>query len=894
MHKIMNTLLVVVFTTCIIPSYAQTTFNISGNIKNSSSKELLPAVSVTIKNTTMGTFTDDKGNFIIPTSQSFPVTLIVSSIGFETQEIQVLGVNEPIYILLKPTTALGQDVVVSATRVATKILESPVSIERMNASFIREAPAPSFYNALGNLKGVTTITSSIGFVTPTTRGFASSGNLRLNQLIDGMDNQAPGLNFAIGNMVGVTELDVDNVELLPGASSALYGSGGMNGTLLINSKNPFKHQGFSFQIKQGVNHIDDYERPSAPYYDWTARWAKALSNRFAVKLTAQYTQAQDWQGQDERNYSTAAKQPISGDRTAIGYNGVNMYGDESNFSIKLVARSLVNASKLSQATYGQIFAPIVDSVVSRTGYKERDVVDYNAYNIKLGGSLHYKINNTTEASLTGYWGSVNTVYTGAARYSLKNFAIGQYKAEVKGENFHVRLYTTQEDAGETYNATVLAQLINEKWAPAKTAWEPTYVDAYAQARSLGQSEASAHATARAKADANRVLPGTAAFKEIYEDVRNKAIPKGALFTDKTSLYAAEGMYNFAKEIKFAEVQVGASYKLYSLNSNGTLFIDTAGRINISEIGAFVQVSKSLLEDRLKLTVAGRYDKNENFTGRFTPRFTAVYKIAKDNNLRLSYQTAYRFPSTQDQYINLNAGSARLIGGLPVLRDIYKFSTNPVFDANATGAPTPYQFKEFKPESVSSYELGYKGLILEKKLLIDAYGYYSEYTNFLNRVLLVQNPKTPAQRMFSMLVNSDRTVKVYGAGLSVDYVLPKDFVISANGSYNQLSNAEAGVLTNFNTPDVRYNFSISNNNICGKYGFNVGFHWQSSVKYESSFINGRVPAYGTLDAQVSMKFPEIRSLIKMGGTNILNHYYTTAMANPQVGALYYISFGYNVF
>lgn len=891
MQKIINILLVVVFTTCIIPSYAQTTFNISGNIKNSSSKELLPAVSVTIKNTTMGTFTDDKGNFIIPTSQSFPLTLVVSSIGFETQEIQVLSVNEPVSILLKPTTALGQDVVVSATRVATKILESPVSIERMNTSFIRETPAPSFYDALGNLKGVTTVTSSIGFVTPTTRGFGSSGNLRLNQLIDGMDNQAPGLNFAVGNIVGVTELDVDNVELLPGASSALYGSGGMNGTLLINSKNPFKHQGFSFQIKQGVNHIDDYERPSAPYYDWSARWAKALSNRFAVKLTAQYTQAQDWQGQDERNYSTKLQQPISGDRTAIGYNGVNMYGDESNFSIKLVARSLVNASKLSQATYGQIFAPIVDSVVSRTGYKERDVVDYNAYNVKLGGSLHYKINNTTEASLTGYWGSGNTVYTGAARYSLKNLAIGQYKAEVKGENFHVRLYTTQEDAGETYNATVLAQLINEKWAPTKTLWAPTYALVYAQARALGQSEAVAHATARAKADANRVLPGTAAFKEIYEDVRNKAIPTGALFTDKTSLYAAEGMYNFAKEIKFAEVQVGASYKLYSLNSKGTLFIDTAGRINISEIGAFVQVSKSLLEDRLKLTVAGRYDKNENFTGRFTPRFTAVYKIAKDNNLRLSYQTAYRFPSTQDQYINLNAGSARLIGGLPVLRDIHHFNTNPVYLEKSN---TPYQFKEFKPESVSSYEIGYKGLI-QKKLLIDVYGYYSEYTNFINRITLIQNPNNDTTRkIFSTLVNSDRTVKVYGAGLSVDYVLPKDFVVSANGSYNQLSNAEAGVLTNFNTPDVRYNFSVSNNNICGKYGFNVGFHWQSSVKYESSFINGRVPAYGTLDAQVSMKLPEIRSLIKMGGTNILNHYYTTAMANPQVGALYYISFGYNVF
>jgi hypothetical protein len=51
------------------------------------------------------------------------------------------------------------------------------------------------------------------------------------------------------------------MELLSGASSALYGSGGMNGTLLINSKNPFQYQGLSFNLKQGINHVDGTRKP---------------------------------------------------------------------------------------------------------------------------------------------------------------------------------------------------------------------------------------------------------------------------------------------------------------------------------------------------------------------------------------------------------------------------------------------------------------------------------------------------------------------------------------------------------------------------------------------------------------------------------------------------------
>ena len=275
---------------------------ISGSVKNASSSAQVPAVSVTIKGTSQGTFTDGNGNFSISVD-NLPVVLVISSIGYELQEVTVSDASQPVNVTFVPTSSLGEEVVISASRVAERILESPVTVERVSAAAIRNAPAASFYDVVGNIKGVDMTTSSLTFKTPSTRGFNGSGNLRFNQLVDGMDNQAPGLNFSVGSVIGLTELDVESMELLPGASSALYGPGGMNGTLLINSKNPFRFQGLSFQIKQGITHTDSRYRDASPYYNWAVRYAKKIGEKFAFKINSEYIQATDWLAADYRNYS---------------------------------------------------------------------------------------------------------------------------------------------------------------------------------------------------------------------------------------------------------------------------------------------------------------------------------------------------------------------------------------------------------------------------------------------------------------------------------------------------------------------------------------------------------------------------------------------------------------
>jgi len=897
-----------------IAAFAQNVI-ISGNVKNSINTENVAAVSVTIKGSDVGTFTDDRGNYSI-TTKSLPVTLMFSSVGFTAQEIAVTSASQQVNINFVATEALGQEVVVSATRVAQNILESPVSIERVSAAAIRNAPAASYYDVIANLKGVDITTSSLTFKTPSTRGFNGSGNLRLNQLVDGIDNQAPGLNFSVGGFVGLSQLDVDNIELLPGASSALYGPGGMNGTLLINSKNPFKYQGLSAEVKTGVMHTDKSQRPTSPYYNWSVRWGKKVSEKFAFKITSELISARDWVGDDYRNYKGlgVAGAPSFGTRESdANYNGINVYGDETTTDIRPILAGI-------GAPAGYLTAPIN---VSRTGYNERDIINPNTVNFKATGALHYKITPKIEAVAAAYYGTGSSTYTGSDRYSLLALKMAQYKVELNNKNWYVRAYTTQENAGQSYNATVTTRLSNEVWKASgpransagtiglpeiAASWYGQYSISYLSSLQAGRSQLEAQNIARGVADVGRPAAGSQQFKDIFNRVRSIPIKNGGgLFLDKTNLYNVEGQLNLTQYTSsVADIIIGGNFKRYVLNSEGTLFADTAGPIGINEYGGYIQASRQIVK-RLKLTLAGRYDKNENFEGRFTPRATALIKVAENRNIRVSYQSAYRFPSTQQQFIDLAVGGGtRLTGGNPLLANKYNFRGNPTYSYESLqrgGAPKVVTDFSFRPESVSTYELGYKGLYFGDKLLVDVYGYYGQYRDFISRTIIVQSrtgaPITRADTSrgltYSIPVNNSKKVRTSGYGISLDYRLPKGFIIGGNFSSDEIGDVDPGFFSFFNSPKFRTNLTLANNGF-GKnkvYGFNVTYRYQDAFNFQGDFASGDIPAVQTVDAQVSKRMPETKTLLKIGANNLFNQYYRNATGNSVVGGLYYVSIGFNL-
>jgi outer membrane receptor protein involved in Fe transport len=986
-----------------IAASAQVT--ISGTVKNGTSKDPVPAVSVIVKGTSIGTFTDGNGVFTLSVTK-LPVVLIFSAVNFDTQEQTVSDASAKLDVDFKPNTTLGQEVVVSASRAPQRILEAPVTIERMSSTQLKNVAAPNIYEAIANLKGVDVHTASLTFRTVTTRGFVSSGNTRLNQLIDGMDNQAPGLNFAVGSVIGLTDLDVDNIEVLSGASSALYGSGGMNGTVLINSKSPFKYQGLSYNIKQGIMHVDGKQRKAAPYYNWSFRFAKPIGKKFAFKLAGELIKGNDWQADDYRNKrldNTGLFAVSGGNRgNTSDFNGINIYGDETAVNIAALSQVLqatINGAVLQQSgglvnlntsaagyfgaignpTYpsntqvanfialfpaavqpaAQLFVPFylgntrnyfganaadrANNNVTRTGYEEKYLVDYNNLNVKFTGALHYKITNNLEASFSSYLGTGTTVYTGADRYSLRNLKMAQHKLELRSKSWFVRGYTTQENAGESYNASAAGAFVNEAWKPTlnqangltglSTSWITQYMATYSEtlrqtgAAGAPSAAANLHIASRAAADIGRLIPGTPAFDAALKKVRSTPIRNGgALFLDKTDLWAGEGQLNLSDAAGFSdaiEVIAGVQWKQYVLNSQGTLFADNTdtligyakitprGNIKVNETGGYVQLRKRLLNDVLTLSGSVRYDKQTNFDGKFTPRFSAVIKVAKDNNLRLSYQTAYRFPTMQNQYIALSTGTAVLIGHLPEFQTYYKlnstlpgYTATSIVAARAAGNPALLQlatYKEVKPETVASYEIGYKGII-KKKLLVDAYGYYSSYKDFLATIVVGQSKSGNPNELLSPFSttnisytqNSPENVKVIGWGVGLDYNVFKSYYVSGNVFSDVLRDVPAGLVTFFNAPKYRFNVGVRNDNAYKNIGFNVVMKWQDNNFYEGTFVKGTLPYFAWVDAQVSYRPAGTKSVFRIGGTNLGNNYARTGFGSPYVGGLYYISYGYNIF
>jgi outer membrane receptor protein involved in Fe transport len=932
-------------------AYAQT--KISGTVVDAKDGSVLGGVNVSVKGKVVGTSTGTNGQFSLSVQQAPPLTLVFTMVGFRTEEVEITQSSvTDLTVELSEAAIVGDEVVVSASRVEENILESPVSIEKLDAISIQQSASPSFYESLANLKGVDFSTQSITFKSINTRGFNANGNTRFVQLIDGIDNQAPGLNFPVGNVVGIPELDLESAELIPGVASALYGPNAVNGILLLNSKSPFQYQGLSAQVKMGANHFDSNVEDPSLYQDYGLRYANAINNKFAYKFNFSYLRAKDFVAQDTRDRGPASFGVVERGATSRNgnrvYNGVNVYGNQL-LTIGQIADQQIAAGNQNVAAIRNLLPDGEAGAFTPTGFPESSFVDNTSESLKLGGALHYRLTDDYEMLGQFNWGTGSSVYTANDRFVLDDFNIWTAKFEVKNPNFFVRAYTTQEDAGDTYAANTLATLINVE------TFVPAYFQTFANARTQGATVEEAHAQARIAGNQAQAQPGSQQFQSLSNQLRSTSIAEGgALFIEKTGLWHAETKYNFADIIDPSTVEliVGGNVRRYDLNSEGTLFAlqDNGEEFDIDEFGAYVQASKTLADEKLDLQGSLRYDKNEYFDGQFSPRFSAVFTIAENHNIRASFQRGFRIPSTQTQLIDLDVVTRRLIGSNPVLVDRYNFESNTVYYddsiqeartalnsgqsmAQARALLEPVTFDEFKTEKVNSFEIGYKTLI-NNKLFLDAYYYYSAYEDFIAEIQFTQavdiaeqgnedardgfdpapgfdpdsdngkeaiiNNNVPNGRLqsYGFDVNADGTVEAHGFAFEAKYILGNGYSLGGNVAFNKLISQQdlidQGFRAEYNTPEWRYNLKFENRKLTPNVGFNVVYRWQDAFLWESSFGKGVVDAYGTLDAQVSYRLPSLNTSIKLSGSNILNSQHVTSFGNPRLGAIYMVTFTFDQF
>jgi len=915
-------------------SYAQTT--VTGSITDRNSQPLSGA-TVVIVGTSTGVVADFDGNYSITSDMDTPFTIEASSVGFKAMSAEVNS-SSTVDFVLEDNTALDE-VVVSASRTPQRIFESPVTIERFGIKDIKTNASADFYDGLENLKGVDINVNSLTFKAINTRGFATFANTRFVQLVDGMDNSAPALNFPLGNLLGMTETDVLSVEIIPGASSALYGANAFNGILLMESKNPFDHQGISGQYKHGITSQD--AAGDNEFRDLQVRWGHKFSDKVAMKVNFAFLLGTDWIADSEVDkLGRVDENGVGLTRAAYNHDGINIYGDEVATNIKNVAQ-LMEVGGLLPAGASALVPSVV---VSRTGYREVDLTDHVARSKKADWGLYWRPDGTDDLEIqyVGKYGTGETVYQGTNRYAIENFLMTQHKLEVKSPNFFVRTYMNSDNAGDSYDMNFTAININRSWK-SDNQWFGEYVGGIVGGTLAGLTMDAAHALGRATADTGRLIPGTQAYMDAKEAViTNPDLTTGAKFQDESKVYHSDWNYNFGHMWDWAEVQVGGSYRNYELNSSGTIYTDYDGPINYGDVGVYTQVVKDMLDDKLRLTAAARYDKAEFSDGAITPRVALAYTAGEydNHNFRVSYQTGYRNPTTQDLFIGLDVGIARLVGSSPdnparFVRDYSvsaagqqlgipatvtltgesafnnSFSASSVQAMAATGNPALLQasgVEYVEAERLQSIEFGYRAK-LSPTFIIDANLYRNAYENFISTeavispyygqvgdnslsVLAIANGDFET---YSAYTNADAEVESWGATFGMSTKIFKNYDLSANYTKSVLEFDEElypDFSTYWNTPEHKVKVQFGNTSLFENVGFNVAWRWFSDFYWESTFGNGDVPATHVIDAQINFTLPKLKSIIKIGGANIGSQEYYTAFGSGFIGQQYYISWTAN--
>lgn len=924
---------------------AQAQIVLRGKVLDEASGEMLIGATVIItQGGAGGAVTNYDGEFAVKVD-SLPAKLRVSYTGYATQEVEFTDAET------RPTVRLGAgDIVIGETvvrgqRVDDKQKAGPLTVENMDAIAIKETAAVSFYNGLGNLKGVDLTTASLGFTVINMRGFNSTSPVRSLQIIDGVDNQAPGLNFSLGNFLGASELDVNKVDLVAGASGPFYGPNAFNGVISIESKNPFIHQGLSVLAKAGERDL----------FEGAIRWAQAIKDKkgqnfLAYKLNFYHLRARDW----EADNHDPVNGTITGKDNPGGYDAVNIYGDEYN-----VGFNATGDSPWASA-YGL-------GIFHRTGYREIDLVDYDTRNYKANAALHFRLNparefDSPELILSSSFGSGTTVYQGDNRFSLRNILFFQNRLELRHKDrYFLRFYATNENAGDSYDpyATALKLQTNAKtdqlwktdysqyWVQiaqydkrmqnlgypklitmidpdgnvtasfdyaAATQWFQDYRDTLFTWHDLAAAWADEKSRLPEQQSENFYQPGTPEFQQEFDRITRTKSGKdgGTMFFDKSALYHAHGEYRFKP--KWASYwAVGANARLYRPVSEGTIFSDTLvngqyRKITNNEGGAYTGIEKKILNDHVILTGTVRADKNQNFDLLFTPAASVVYTPNRNNYLRFSFSSAIRNPTLTDQYLFLDVGRATLLGNLYGFNDLITVESfqeglrNPIaVDVNKF---VYFDVAPIRPERVRTFEVGYRTTLWDRTY-VDAGYYYNIYNDFIGYNIGVTVPVSAGQVQLSELqayrvaANSTNEVTTQGFNIGLNYYFATFFQLNGNYSWNKLNKtfADDPIIPAFNTPEHKFNVGFSGRDIrigrLKQTGFNVTYKWVQGFVFEGSpQFTGTIPTYDMVDAQWNCTVRKWHTTFKFGATNILNNKQFQTYGGPRIGRMAYLGITYD--
>ncbi len=763
-----------------------------GTVRSINDNEYLSFAAITEIGTLNIVYTNDQGVFFIKLNlNNKRVGLLCSYNGFESDTAWVDENSTYINFKLKQKYEVIREIVISASRKRELKFESSASIETLDPKQLLYNAGLSANDRISNLAGVDVITTSLNFKVINTRGFNAAYNRRFIQRYDNMELGLPGFSTTLVQLNGPIDLDIEKTELVAGAAGALYGPNALNGLTNTSSKNPFQYKGLSVNVKTGTNHVDAVDEPVSPFYDLSLRYANTINKKLAYKIVMNYMNGTDWHAKDYNDisdYRTSKNNTYYGYSPGTnnpGYDGINVGGDE-NFQLMNSKTHIAGPPGVSLAQ------PLK---VSRTGYREADVFNYNIHSLKSDAGIYYRPDKNTELSWTSRVGTGNANFQTENRTQVQNFIIQMHKFEAKRKNHVFRSYISAENSGTSYDFNWSAEKINQG-AKNDPNWYDQYLFAYTgqynninNQKNLGLPAIAVgdDAAARKFADGNntylgslyynsgikdsgllkamsggaRLTPGTAAFDSTWKYVTtHNDQQSGSQFYSRSKVWFSEYIYDFKDLVKKISLLAGANYRLYAPLTKGTLLTDGKDRIFSNEVGGFVQARKDFYNKRIKVQASVRADKMQRFDIRFSPRISSVFIMGKrkQHNIRVSAQIGYKMPSLYDQFNNIKSPHLQNFGGFEASalerklllidnngNNFVNMYTQTSYnnylisgDTNQLVKPT---LKNIKPEEVRAFEIGWRGFTFNK-LETDVVLYYNRYQNMITAEQYVAVSNSP--------------------------------------------------------------------------------------------------------------------------------------------------------
>ena len=377
---------------------AQRTGTLAGEVTDAETNEPLPGANVVLTGTSLGASTGADGSYEIEEVPEGTYTVRVSFVGYEASTFDVsvtAGSTARQNVALQPRTFLGDEIVVTGSRRAEKVLDSPVNIQSVSAAQLQESGGGTFLSALSNLKGVDFVDVGINGQGISARGFNNHFNTRMLSMTDGRVAQLPGTGLPQGNFLPTSQLDVQSIEVIVGPASALYGPNAHTGVVNVITKDPWNESGVALDVRGGGNDL----------FDTNIRAAGTINDAFGWKVTGQYMTATDFR-------------PERGPAPDAG-------GSEPHYYSGLFESELIN--------------------------------DYDVESISTEGSLYYRF--TDDWMLEGSFGfseNDNLGLTNNGRNRILGWQVNYQNIQLSSSNWYAQFTRTANDAGDTYQINGVA------------------------------------------------------------------------------------------------------------------------------------------------------------------------------------------------------------------------------------------------------------------------------------------------------------------------------------------------------------------------------------------------------------------------------------------------------